>query len=246
MKHSIKIAVIAICFSVTAGAQNIKEGIQNTKQIQEGKKNLERDVNELKEFNLKLNDMKKAVSEKNQNEVDRISKELIVDMTREVSQSSIKAQKAQKEIAQSSAEIRSDRREIRDNKDDSKRGRYDRRDDQKDMARDQANMRDDKRDRRDDIRDFQQQIDRAKSQAVLLKTLKDYDYTVEDIERETYVIKKSEIKKSFKAFMVLLKGDIDASKKELAEDMREQREDSRERRDDRNERNEKDFKRKRN
>lgn len=245
MKHSIKLLILTICLSITANAQNAKETIQNTKQIQEGKKNLERDINELKDFNLKLQDLKKAVAKKNQSEVDRISKELLADMAREVKQSGIKAKKAQQEIAQSSAEIRSDRRENRDNKDDSKRGRYDRKDDKKDKARDQANLRDDKRDRRDDINDFQQQIDRAKNQATILNTLKEYNYIVEDIERDAYAIKKKEIKTSFKDFVNLLKQDIDATKKELAEDIREQREDSRERQDDRNERNEVDTKRKR-
>ena len=83
------------------------------------------------------------------------------------------------------------------------------------------------------------------TQADLLNSLKDYDFIIEDIERDAYLAKKREIKGSFKSFINTLKEDIAATKKELAEDMREQREDSRERRDDRSERNEKDSKRKR-
>jgi hypothetical protein len=219
--------------------------IQNTKQIIEGKKNLERDIKELKEFDLKLRNLKKAVSKKDQTEVDRISSELINDMTREVTQSEVKAKKAKREISQSSAEVRSDRRENEDNKKDSRRSGYDRRDDQRDKARDKANTRDDMRDRRDDIADFKRQIVVTEKQANLLLTLKTFDFTIEEIGSDAYRTKKQEIKSKFKNFIALLKEDIEITKRELAEDIRESKEDVRERRDDREERNEPEVKRKR-
>jgi len=245
MKNIITLFVLVLFVTTTLNAQNAKEAIQNTNQITEGKKNLERDTQELKDFNVELHKLKEAVSKKNQLAVNNISQKLIRAMEREVGQSGNKSKKAQQEISQSSAEVRSDRREIDDNKKDSNRGRYDRNDDKNDMARDQANSRDDRRDRVDDMSDFNKQIERTKNQAEILQTLKTFDFTVEHIEREDYIAKKRAIKKSFKEFVKLMKEDIEATKRELAEDNREQREDSRERQDDRNERNEKEAKRKR-
>ncbi|MBO6607940.1 hypothetical protein [Psychroserpens sp.] len=235
MKISIKLFIMTLGLSFIGQAQNVKEGIQNTRQIRESKKNLERDIKELEAFNIELRNMKKAVSKKDQVEVDRITSELIKAMEREVGQSEIKAKKARREISQSSAEVRSDRRENEDNREDSRRTRYDRRDDQRDAARDRANTRDDMRDRRDDIADFKRQIAIAEQQKKLLSTLKVYDYTIEDIERDAYKAKKQDIKTKYKSFIALLKEDIEMTKRELAEDSRERREDSRERRDDRNE-----------
>ena len=239
MKHPIKFITLAICFSITANAQNIKEAVQNTKQIQEGKRNLERDIKELHNFTTKLDLFDSAFNNKEAGEVNKLKASLVIDMIREVKQSGEKAKKARLEVAQSSSEIRSDRREIRDNKEDSKRGRFDRRDDKRDNARDQANKRDDQRDRRDDIGDLKQQIARAERQTSILKAIKDYHFNFDNqdasIENKNFVL----------AFAASMKQDIEATKTELAEDMREQREDSRERRDDRNERNEKEVKKRR-
>lgn len=239
MKLTIKLVLIALVLSTSLQAQNAKEAIQNTKQIQEGKKNLERDIKELNAFNEKLKLFSTSFDNKDELSVNELKAEIVSDMVREVKQSEVKAKKARQEIAQSSAEIRSDRREIRQNKEDSKRGRYDRKDDKRDMARDQANKRDDKRDRRDDVRDFEQQIERAKLQATILKKLKAYNFSFSD--SETALLNK----KLILDFVATLNQDIEATKRELAEDQRERREDSRERRDDRTERNEKEVKKRR-
>lgn len=245
MKKTIKLFVIALMVGSLTYAQNTREAINNTKQIIEGKKLLERDEAELKGFRAKLGMLKTAVNKDNQAEVRKLKEDLVTDMMREVEQSGVKAKKARLEIAQSSAEVRSDRREIRDNREDSKRGRYDSRDDQRDMARDQANKRDDKRDRRDDIRDLQQIIDNAEKQAKLLQAIKNYDFTLDTPDKEAYIARKKMVKGTFNEFIGTLKADIAATKRELAEDNRERREDRRERIDDREERKEVDSKRRR-
>lgn len=239
MKQSMKLLLLIMSFGVIANAQNAKEGIQNTKQILEGKKMLERDMKELQAMNVKYDLFKAAFDAKDSGKANEIKLSLMNDMIREAKQSEEKAKMARKEVAQSSSEIRSDRREIQQNKDDSKRGRYDHHDDKQDMARDQANKRDDKRDRRDDINDFNLQIARAESQATILKSIKSYNFNFDNVD--TSLVNK----KLLDDFFTTMKQDIEATKIEIGEDTRESREDGRERRDDRNERNEVDTRKRR-
>ncbi|WP_160114668.1 hypothetical protein [Aquimarina sp. AU474] len=241
MKIIKRLLVLALLISCSANAQNAKEAIQNTKQITEGRRNLERDTKELQEIKLKITLFKKAFDEQNSVKTNALKQDIITDMYREVGQSQVKGKQARIEIAQSSAEIRSDRREVRRNRDDTNNSRYDRHDDKRDMARDQVNKRDDQRDRRDDIRDFEAQIARAERQASILKTLKTFNFSF-----DSEMLKKSILhKKLIHEFVKILEDDIEATKRELAEDNRERREDRRERFDDRNERNELDSKKRR-
>ena len=239
LKNLISVFVLMVCFSLQG--QNVKEAIQNTRQIAEGKKNLERDIKELEAFKVKIAALNTAFDARNVEKSNELKASILKDMIREVGQSGEKAKKARLEIAQSSSEVRSERREIRRDKEDSERGRYDRRDDERDLARDRANARDDRRDRRDDIRDFQAQVDRAERQADILKTIREYSFSFEESRLEKAVANKALLQD----FQQILQEDIIATKRELGEDVRESREDRRERRDDRNERNEVDRKRKR-
>ncbi|WP_152538595.1 hypothetical protein [Aquimarina macrocephali] len=241
MKMINNLILALLLISSGVNAQNAKEAIQNTRQIVEGKRNLERDIKELKALQLKIVAFKKAFDIHDPSKTNMLKQDIITDMIREVKQSEAKAKQARMEIAQSSAEIRSDRREIRKDRDDSNRGRYDRRDDQKDLVRDQANKRDDKRDRRDDIRDFRAQITRAEYQASLLKELKSFNFSFDPDMIEKSIANK----KLIQEFVQSLNEDIMSTKRELVEDNRERREDRRERYDDRNERNEYDFGKKR-
>lgn len=236
-----KLLIFAVSLSLTAvlPAQNVKEAVQNTKQLAQGKQMLERDVKELASMKTKLGMFNTAFDGQDATKVNGLKADILTDMAREVNQSGQKAQMARREISQSSAEIRSDRREIRNNREDSKRGRFDRKDDKRDMARDQANKRDDRRDRRDDVRDFEQQISRAERQAAILEALKAYEFNFSDANNAN--AKKLLVGE----FVTLMEQDVAATKRELSEDSREAREDRRERRDDRNERNERDSKRKR-
>ena len=241
MKTKLCVTVGLFVSVMGLNAQNVKEAIQNSQQIAEGKKNLERDMKELEAFKIKVSALQAAFDTNNMDKTNELKVDLVKDMMREVGQSKEKAVKAQKEINQSSQEVRSERREIRRDKDDSDYGRYDRNDDEKDLARDRANARDDRRDRRDDIRDFQAQIDRAERQGKILATLKDYNFNGDNNTKEQAIMNK----KMIEEFQGLLQQDIAATQRELNEDVRESREDRRERRDDRNERNEVDSKRKR-
>lgn len=240
MKLGIKVFAIATLFSLLSHGQNVKEGIQNSKQIIEGKKSLERDSKELNLIQAKVLKLRSAFNDLDNVKVNELKTSILLDFEREVAQSEVKAKKARREISQSSAEIRSDRREIRGNREDSENGRFDRRDDKRDMARDKANKRDDRRDRRDDIRDFEMQLKRAEEQAIILNTLKSFQFDFTD-DNSTVNQSKLEL---IDRFLITLKDDIEATKRELGEDSREMREDRRERRDDRNERNEIDSKRK--
>ena len=68
MKKTIKLFVIALMVGSLTYAQNTREAINNTKQIIEGKKLLERDEAELKGFRAKLGMLKTAVNKDNQAE----------------------------------------------------------------------------------------------------------------------------------------------------------------------------------
>ncbi len=240
MKHKISILVI-LFLSTNLIAQNAKEAIQNTKQITEGKKNLERDINELKSFKTKLLAFDRSLESKNEFQINDLKRSLLIDMKKEVEQSKVNAVKARREIAQSSSEVRSDRRENNRNRNDSKRGRFDKQDDKKDARRDRANTRDDKRDRRDDIRDFQNQIDRSERLTKILAIITNYNFSFNSNQ-----LNKNETNRNLlNEFISIMKEDIEATKIELNEDIRESREDRRERNDDRNERNEIDSKKRR-
>lgn len=236
MRKIITLLTLAFfCISVTNG-QNAREAAQNSKQIQEGKKNLERDIQELAAFKEKHEQFKTAYGEKDAASTNKVMGRIISDMKREVKQSTIKAKKAKKEIAQSSAEIRTERREIQRDKKDASRGRFDRRDDKRDLARDRANLKDDQRDRRDDVRDFKEQIARTERQKQILTNLQSYKFTFDDADFESAMVNKNLVLE----FIDSMQQDIEATKIELGEDRQERREDKRERRDDRNERNEHD------
>ncbi len=234
MKRIVRIVVLVLFVVPPLQAQNAKEAMQNTKQIVEGKEALQRDMKELEAFKRKLTTFNSAFNGKNVKDVNTIKMQIVADMAREVQQSNIKAKNARRELSQSSAEVRSDRREIRRNKNDSDRGRYDRKDDDRDMARDRANSRDDRRDRRDDVRDLEQQIERAKRQEIIFNKVNQYSFGFGKSEMSMAETNK----KLILEFVSLLNEDVEATKRELAEDNRERREDRRERRDDRQERNE--------
>ena len=225
-----------LCITITtiSSAQNLKEGIQNTSQISEGKKNLKRDSAELMAFKSKIHNFNQHFKNKNSQRANQLKVDIITDMIREVRQSSIKADQARREIAQSSAEIKTDNRELRRDRKDSRRSHKDRKDDKKDMARDRANKRDDKRDRRDDVRDFDAQVHRYERQAHILQTLRAFNFS---FNANSITANKAN-KILLNEFLHTLEADLTATKRELREDKKERREDRRERRDDKQERKE--------
>lgn len=234
--------VMLLMFGYQSFAQNAKELIQNTVQIAEGVKNLNRDTKELAELKEKVIRFNKEFEARNLSGVKRMKVKILEDLRREVQQSEVKAVKARREIAQSSAEIRSDRRELhRDRNDSYQRGRYDARDDRTDLRRDQVDKIDDKRDRRDDRRDFQAQVERAEQQKRIYNGLLNFTFGFGEDLLTKSIAQKALIEK----FIHTMEDDLAATKRELAEDARESGEDHLERRDDRRERNEIDTRRRR-
>jgi len=213
MKNLTNLLVLVLFINV-ATAQDIKESIQNTKQIVEGKKNIKRDSKELAAFKLKMDSFDSAFQLKSAVKSNDLKLSLLKDMAREVQQSKVKVKKARLEIAQSSSEIRSGRKKIREDK--------------KVLSKNRFNLRDDQRDRRDDVRDFKQQKQRAERQAFILKVIKEYNFSYDSINFEMTLANN----KLLHEFMEILKADLDATKRELNEDIKERREDARERRND--------------
>ncbi|MFC5048494.1 hypothetical protein ACFSTE_08440 [Aquimarina hainanensis] len=240
MRISGSIVITLMMLGATVQAQNGREAVQNRAQINQGKRDLDRDIRELEAFKVKMEVFNRSFDARD-GKINTLKADLLTDMAREVRQSEEKAKRARREIAQSSQEVRSERREVRDDVKDSNRGRYDHKDDKKDLARDRANTRDDKRDRKDDIRDFENQIKRADRQAVILKTMKTVNFSF-----DARGIEKSRVnRKLLNEFLETLRADVVATQREINEDKREGREDRRERKDDREERNEYDSPKKR-
>lgn len=236
MKASKYIYLLIFCILITTAisAQNLKEGIQNTTQIRESKKNLKRDSAELIAFQSKIDTFNSHFVNKNSRLANQLKKEIVTDMVREVAQSSIKVDKARKEIGQSAAEIRTDNRELRRDRKDLRKSHKDKKDDKKDIRRDRANKRDDKRDLKDDKKDYTAQLNRYNRQSHILKTLKVFNFSF----TSNSIASNKTNKKLLDEFLQTLKADLEATKRELKEDKKERREDRRERRDDKKERKE--------
>jgi hypothetical protein len=237
-EYSMKLIIAILSFAFltpVSTAQNVREAIQNMNQIATGKAQLERDIRELGQFGDKIELLKLMYDHKDQTRANTIKETLLLDMMREVRQSEAKADQARREIAQSSAEVRTDNRELRRDRRDSNEWRdKDDRDDRKDTKRDRRNRRDDKRDLRDDIRDYQAYIERAEDQREILEEMKLVHLRFSYFRRESANEKKVLIYR----FRKYMEEDIEATRRELAEDHRERREDRRERHDDRQERRE--------
>jgi hypothetical protein len=222
MQQKIYLCAFFLCvlFSYQSFGQNVRERAQNIKQITEGKKNLNRDIQELKEIKATVALFNRAFDSKNLTEVKATKLKLVENFRREIRQSEEKAVKARREVHQSSREVRTDRRELRRGRNGAPTGS---------MARDRVNKRDDKRDRRDDKRDLEQQIKRAEQQKSILNGLINFEFGFKG-----NLLEKSIAQKTFIGnFIKTMEADIVATKREIGEDVREAGEDRRETKDDR-------------
>jgi hypothetical protein len=218
--------VISLVFCLSLSAQNAKERIQNTKQISQGKKDLKRDISELKNMSFRLAKIDSISSSQG------ISKDSLLtlfskDFQREIEQSKVKVKWAKREIRQSQAELNSDRRENQRNRNDAKHSKYDRNDDRNDIARDNYNKADDRMDKIDDRIDLKGREELLKNQEMLLVKFNAIPFS-QNTEKIALI----------KGLLKTMNKDIEFTKKELVEDVKEAGEDKRERRDDRQERNE--------
>ncbi len=228
MKKIISILLISLAV-ITVNAQakiNTKERVQNRNQIEKGKQELARDVQELADFKISLEELDNALQNKQFKKANLIKNKLVTDMEREVMQSKAKLKKDSREVSQSKAEVRTENREVRADRRDL---RSPQKGERRELARDRQNRRDDSRDLRDDKRDFAIQNSLVERQKEILAILKVYNFTSDKNSKE-----KAETNKALVyAFVKTMEEDIRLTKKELSEDHRESAEDRMERRDDR-------------
>ncbi|MCB0571919.1 MAG: hypothetical protein KDC66_19260 [Phaeodactylibacter sp.] len=234
--RSLLLAIAALfAFSFPANAQAIRNATERTadhKQIAQGKHQLERDRQELADFNAKVATFNEALAARELGRARDIHADLASDMRREIEQSKAKLYQDNKEVAASRSEVRSDRREIQRDRRDFATSRN-ANDDVRDIKRDRVNKMDDKHDKRDDIRDREAQQARLNRQEVILRTIEAYSFS------DASVFEKAVANQHLiQEFADTMAADIAATEQELKEDHRELREDRREGRDDRRERRE--------
>lgn len=214
--------------------RNATEASQNQKAIAANEAQLERDLNELAAFKVKLKEFEVAFSNKNAVKAAAVKTELVKAMEREINQSEKKIAQDKQELNQSQSEVAASNRELRRSKidratidNDAKDG-YDVRDDRRDK-------RDDQRDAKDDKKDLEKQVIRTKRQKEIYATLKAFTFSFKPSLKEKLVANKALLHE----FETTMEKDIAATKAEIAEDKREAKEDRKERREDRWERAEK-------
>ncbi|QCK16423.1 hypothetical protein DCC35_17640 [Mangrovivirga cuniculi] len=212
---------------------NTKEAVDNHKGIKVSRAQLQRDISELNDFNLRIKKLKGSIAASNLVLAKGIKNNLIDDMRREIEQSEHKIFQDKKELTQSRSELNSSRREVNRSARDITNGDgyigegRDYRDDKRDK-------RNDKRDKRGDRSDLEIQKARTARQKSILEEIENIDFNAVNFLKE----KSKRLVRLIEEFSQTMEADIAATKKELAEDKVESVEDGRERREDRRERRE--------
>ncbi len=222
--------ICIILFSITIQGQNNKEIIQDKRQIEISKAQLDRDIKEFEQFKSQCLTFRNFINNQNFIAAKKSKNVLLKSMNREIAQTEIKTKRARVEISQSNQEIKTDQREKRRNR----RQYTGSQDDKNDIIRDRINTRDDRRDRKDDINDYEELKNRLRYQTSLTHQLKNASIINSNQIDYTNIYKETLLK-----FIKTMEQDIKGTRKELKEDRKEKREDKRERRDDRQERQEK-------
>lgn len=207
--------------------QNTKEGTQNRVQIAANKSMIQRDTREIADFQMLIDRMDEALRDGDVASIQAMKQDILLAMKREIQQGEALVAQDYREVGQSKQEVRSDRLELHADRVDRALRNGDGVDDRVDTRRDRRDKRDDQRDVRNDQFDLNAQKARTSRQKVILETLTSHNFGTADA--------KMGLVREFKNIM---KADLNALEKELAEDHREVREDRRERRDDRGERQE--------
>jgi len=225
MKHTAILLLMMLLLSQTVHAQrarNVSESSQNRQAMTTNEAQLERDLQELRLYQSKMNEFETAFANKNMSKVVALKGELTSMMKREIEQSEMKIAQDRQEVAQSKAELSSSNRE-------SRRSRFDRTSNVRDDRRDK---RDDQRDMMDDQSDLEQQIARTQRQQQIYAKLQAFTFSFEPSLREKAMATKA----LFQEFAMTMEADLAATQAEIAEDKREAVEDLRERREDQRER----------
>lgn len=237
MKNPLFLVLALFLTSHSAMAQitrNATEASQNQQAMAANQAQLERDLEELAAFKVKLTQFDAAFVNKNAVKVAAAKAELVKDMQREIEQSELKIAQDKKELSQSQSEVAASGREVNR----SRRDRFTIDNDAKDgrdVRDDRRDKKDDQRDAMDDKNDLEQQIVRTNRQKQIYATLQAFNFSFEPSLKEKTVANKA----LFTEFASIMEKDIAATKAEIAEDKQEAKEDKKERREDKRERAEK-------
>ena len=220
MKHSriiiyILAAVIVLPSIVAAqAARNTKENLQNEEQIIMDKVRLERDRQEMQEFEGYVASLDAARVTRSTEELKMWNGLARIAMHREYLQAQGRATVSSREVRQSTRELKGERREAHRTGD----------------ARDHAQKRDDRRDLRDDKRDRKAAASRARRMGVILTETKELQSAMEAGDGTAFVKGRQLLYE----FLHIMRINLRDTEMELAEDRSERREDRRERRTDGN------------
>lgn len=172
--------------------------------------------------------------------IDRVMRQITVELRGDVAETSIEAQKARSETKQSTRELRSDRREVRRDRRDVREARLAEK--PVDVAREKHELRDDRRDRRDDRRDRRDDARDEKMAEEILQGKRAIAGELMDLQRQIdgAPTVSEELRNRQAALLdkysALSRKEIESGIRELREDRRELREDRRETREDRRQR----------
>lgn len=214
-------AAITLVMSLSALADpvtNTVERVQDRTQIATGKAGVvdaRRDVDRLSDLIMIWDDQRKAGNEVGQKDTERM---IAAELRRDLAETAIKEDQADREVAQSSREVRSSRRE--------KNWEPGHRPD------DRRDLRDDRRDRRDDIRDEARMDELLKEKTAIAKDLRALQIKI-DTRAIDELTGEAEMSRLFNQYLVLSREEVAMGVRELNEDKREIREDRRETREDR-------------
>lgn len=155
----------------------------------------------------------------------QVEDQIALELRRDLRETAVQTQKAEREVKQSATEIAGSRREVRREAHDGDHNRRELRDDKRDLRDDRRDLRDDKRDakRAEEILARKREI--AKELIVLQKRI--------DADKAPDPVLQATKRKLFEEYLALSQEEMKLGVREAREDMRELREDRRETREDR-------------
>lgn len=226
MKKVLICLLIAQGMLLSAQAQavrNMAEKSSDRQQIRVDQKTIDRDRDEIQQFQALRNKMDGAIANHNSEGAHAAHRSLIEAMEREVHQGAAKADRAQAEVNGSKAEVRSDNREVRRDRVEGK---------PRQAADDRQDRRDDHRDLNDDRADRNEIIHRHNRQKDILA-----DFKAIHVQESLFPFAAVQANRQLlEEFQHTMQRDMDENIEELREDHGELREDRRETREDRRQR----------
>lgn len=156
----------------------------------------------------------------------RVQQQIAEELRRDLKETAVQAQQAEKEVKQSTAEVSRSNREVR-------RERRDGDGDKSALRDDRRDRRDDRADRRDDIRDAKKAEEILKRKREIAVELVALQKRIDAAGKLGDKVLQAQQSKRLDEYLALSREEIQLGIREAAEDMRELREDRRETREDR-------------